>query len=192
MPAHRNLTRENEVRRLQTRRKNDNKVLLGFIKKTYPRVHGEAMKFMEALREEYPDKIDLSKTKSFWDMINTEAAGKNTEAAGKNTEAAGKNIRATTKAVSLNAVRLRIKLGEYTSTTQGSAAEVPEQTVVDEQATPQSETVTVVDEGTVPDATLSLMDEATLNGLMEELREDPMIADFFNQIEWEHDNCPLW
>ena len=185
MPGHRNLARENQVRRLETRRKNEDKVLVGFIKKRYPRVYGEAVKYMETLRAEYPDRKDLSKTKEFWDMLNAEAVGENT--------------RVTTSVVSMDTFRLQIKLDEYSKTTQDPPAEVAEQasrhavaSTPVEQATPQNETVTVMDEGTVPDATLNLIDEGTLQDLIKDLREDPTIADFFSQMEYEFDNCPLW
>ena len=197
MPGNRNLQRENEVRRQETRRKNEDKVLIGYIKTKYPRVYGVAVKYMRTLRAEYPDKKDLTKTKRFWDMLNTEAIGENT--------------RVTSKVVSMDTFRLQIKLDEYSKTanppTQDPPAEVPLQasrdavartTTLAEQVTAvtaQDATVSVMDEGTAQDpqdATLNLMDEGTLQELLNDLREDPTIADFFTQMEYESDNCPLW
>ena len=197
MSGKRNLARENQVRRLDTIRKNEGKVLLGYMKTKYPGAYGEAMKYLRTLRAEYPDKKDLTKTKGFWDMVNTGPAAENT--------------RVTSKVVNMDTFRLQIKLDEYSETanppTQDPPAEAPSRASRDaaartntrvEQvtaATAQHAIVSVVDEGTAQgpqDANLNLLDEGTLAELINDLREDPTISDFFSQMEHEFDNCPLW
>ena len=206
MSGKRNNARENLVRRLDTIRKNEGKVLLGYMKTKYPGAYGEAVKYMRTLRAKYPDKKDLTKTEGFWDMMNTGPAAENT--------------RVTSKVVSMDTFRLQIKLDEYGETanppTQDLPAEAPSRASWDgvartntqvEQvtaATAQDAIVSVVDEGTAQgpqdegtaqgpqDANLNLLDDATLTELINDLREDPTISDFFSQMEYEFDNCPLW
>ena len=115
MSGKRNLARENQVRRLDTIRKNEGKVLLGYMKTKYPGAYGEAVKYLRTLRAEYPDKKDLTKTKGFYDMVNTGPAAENT--------------RVTSKVVNMDTFRLQIKLNEYSETanppTQDPPAEAP-------------------------------------------------------------------
>ena len=201
MSGKRNNARENLVRRLDTIRKNEGKVLLGYMKTKYPGAYGEAVKYMRTLRAKYPNKKDLTKTEGFWDMMNTGPAAENTRVTSK----------VVSKVVSMDTFRLQIKLDEYSETanppTQDLQAEAPSRASWDgvartntqvEQvtaATAQDAIVSVVDEGTAQgpqDANLNLLDDATLTELINDLREDPMISDFFSHMEYEFDNCPLW
>ena len=185
MSAKRNLPRENEMRRLATRKKNADKVIIGYIKTKHPVVYGEAEKYLQGLNAEYPDKKDLSKTKRFQNMLRTEATCE--------------NCQVRSKVVRMDSFRLQIELNDYTKTAnppaQDSPAEVTLQTSRDEMAKANTlaELATAAVTAQDPqDATLSLMDEGTLEEIMNDLREDPTIADFFSDVESQLDNCPLW
>ena len=220
MSGKRDLVRENEMRRLATRKKNADKVIIGYIKTKYPSVYGEAAKYLQELNAEYPDKKDLSKTKTFQHMLRTKATSE--------------NHRVRSKVVKMDSFRLQIALDEYTKTAnppaQDSPAEVTLQTSRAEMAktntlaeleytktanppaqdTPaevtlqtsraeMAKTNTLAELATAAvtapdpqDATLSLMDQGTLEEIMNDLREDPTIANFFSDMEHQLDNCPLW
>ena len=182
MSGKRNLARENQIRRLATKRKNADKVMIGYIKTVHPAIYAEADKYLQNLTKEYPDKKDLSKTKSFQYLLKN-------------------------KVVKMDNFELRIELKDYRKasdpaaevTTPNSPAEVTTADPAAEVTTPNSPAeVTTADpaaEVTTPDpqdATLPLMDEETLELIMADLREDPTIATFLNNLEYELDDCPLW
>ena len=181
MSASRNLPRENEMRRRATRKKNADGVIIGYIKTKHPSIYDEAEKYLQGLRVEYPDKMDLSKTKRYRDMLKTGPANE--------------NCQAKSKVMRMDSFRLQIQLDDYAKTAnppaRDTSAEV--QTTRVEMASTLTELTTAVTPQDHPqDATLSLMDEGTLEELMNDLREDPTIADFFNNVEYQIDNCPLW
>ena len=191
MSGKRNLARENQIRRLATKRKNADKVMIGYIKTLHPAIYAEADKYLQNLTKEYPDKRDLSKTKSFQYLLKN-------------------------KVVKMDNFELRIELKDYRKasdpaaevTTPNSPAELTTTDPAAEVTTPNSPAeVTTADpaaevttpnslaEMTTPDpqdATLPLMDEETLELIMADLREDPTIATFLNNLEYELDDCPLW
>ena len=200
----RNLPRENEIRRQTTRRRNADKVLIGYIKTIHPAVYGEAEKYLKGLIAEYPDKKDPSKTKRFQQMLRTKTTGE--------------NHLARNKVVKMDSFRLQIELNDYNKRSnppaQSSQAETTtsnSQTEATIQTSQAEATLTVMDEGTLgADVTiqssqaevstsntqepldLTLMDEGTFGQIIADLREDPTIATFFSDFEHQLDNCPLW
>ena len=219
MSGKRDLTRENEIRRLTTIRKNADKVITGYIKTMHPAVYGEAEKYLQDLIAEYPDKRDPSKTKRFKHMLRTKT----------NSE----KHPARNKVVKMDSFRLQIELNDYTkrsnppaqssqaeTTTSNTPAEVTIQSSQAEattsstpaEVTIQSSQAEVTIQSTQAevtiqssqaeattsstpdpqDASLTVMDEGTLEQILADLREDPTIATFFSDFEHQLDNCPLW
>ena len=160
MSGKRNLARENEIRRLTTRRKNADKVIIGYIKTIHPAVYGEAEKYLEGLIAEYPDKKDPSKTKGFRHMLRTKTSSE--------------MHLARNKVVKMDSFRLQIELNDYTkrsnppaqssqaeATTSNSPAEVTIQSSQAEATTSNSPAEATI-QSSQAEATLTLMDEGTL------------------------------
>ena len=206
MSGKRDLARENEIRRQTTRRKNADKVLIGYIKTMHPAVYGEAEKYLQGLVAEYPDKKDPSKTQRYQQMLRAKTNSVKHPAGNK--------------VVKMDRFRLQIELNDYakSSQTEVTTSNTPGPTVMDEATIQSSQTEvttsntpdatpTVMDEVTIEcsqvevttsntpdpqDATLTVMDEGTLEQMLADLREDPTIATFFSDFEHQLDNCPMW
>ena len=65
----RNLVRENELRRLESKRKREERAVVEYFKVKYPKAYQEASKFTEKLRELHPNKRDLTKTEEFYQLV---------------------------------------------------------------------------------------------------------------------------
>ena len=182
MSAKRDLARENEIRRQTTKRKNEDKVIIGYIKAKHPAVYDEAQKYLEGLVAEWPDKKDPSKIKRFRQMMETQTRSE--------------THLAKSKVVKMDSFQLQIELNDY-----GKRSNPPAQVTVQKTqaevttSSSQAEVTAAAGVPTAPDpqdVTLPLMDEETLGQIMAELREDPNIATFFSDFENQLDNCPLW
>ena len=66
----RNIKRENEVRRIKTAKAREDKAVIGYIMKKYPKVYEEGRKYVQELHLANPNKIDLTKTSQFRAMVN--------------------------------------------------------------------------------------------------------------------------
>ena len=180
MSTKRNLARENEVRRQTTKRKNQDKVIVGYVKTMHPAVYNEAQKYLQGLITESPGKKDPSKIKRFRQMVENKT---------KNETHLLNN-----KCVKMDRFQLQIKLGDY-----GKGANPPAQVLVQNtKVTASSSLAEATAAAGVPtapspqDETLSVIDQDTLEDIMADLREDPTIATFFSDFENQLDNCPLW
>ena len=188
--SERNLARENEVRRQMTKRKNKDKVIVGYIETRHPAIYAEANKYLEDLTVKHPDKKDLSKTKDFRQLLKTKKTNSFQHMVGN-------------KVVEVDRFQLRIELSDYKKRSVPEVTTAQDATLPAEMATAQDATlpaeVATAQDATLPaevttaqDASLSLMDEESLNQIVADLRQDPTIAAFFNEFEYELDNCPLW
>ena len=218
MSGKRNLARENQIRRLMTKRKNADKVMIGYIKTLHPAIYAEADKYLQNLTKEYPDKKDLSKTNGFQYLLKNKLVKMGNfqlriklkdyrKASDPAAEVTTPNLLAeVTTADPAAEVTTPNSLAEVTTadpaaevTTPNSLAEVTTADPAAEVTTPNSPaevtTANSLAEMTTPDpqdATLPLMSEETLEAIMADLREDPDIANFLNNLEYELDDCPLW
>ena len=168
MSKNRNLARENHVRRVMTKTKNENKVMLGYVRTLHPNVYEEACTYYRCLTKKYPDKKDLSKTPDYQRLLQDKVA-------------------------TTGNFELRIELmdsgkapGPQAEITQAEITPDPPRGITPGEITPGPQAEIT------PAETLPGLDEDSLEQLMADLREDPTIADFFDNIEYELDTCPLW
>ena len=75
-------------------------------------------------------------------------------------------------------------------TTVVSVAETTPVPPAETTSVPQAETTSVPVAETTPE--LLPLDDDTIDQLINDLRQDPTVQDFFNNIEYELDNCPFW
>ena len=168
----RNNKRENEVRRIETRRRRTEKVMINYIKTMHPYAYDEASKYYTELNKRYPDKLDLTKTSEFDFLLHN-------------------------KVVTMNNLELKIKLMDHGKQTKTTATTSAEEIITPdpqgESVPPAAQEITVDQAGgTVSGPELLPMDDETLNQLIVDLQEDPDIASFFNNLDSELDECPLW
>ena len=175
MSGKRNLVRENEVRRMDTKRRRAEKVMLGYVKTLHPGVYDEANRYYTNLDKIHPGKKDLTKTTDFRSLLKNKVA-------------------------TMDRFELRIELMDHgtATTTTTPAAETAPAPAPEITPDPAAETapapapeITLDPVGeTTP--TLTPLDEETLEQLMADLRQDPAMGDFLDNIDFEIDNCPLW
>ena len=182
----RDLEIENVLRREEAKRRRVERVLTGYVKYTHPEIYEEAYQYYNRLDATYPDKKDLRKTPPFL-LLKANPDHKTNKAPER-----VKVHQTVEKTVTDNFV-LRIPLMQRkttavreTSTTTTNVQETP--------APPPSETIveTIVETAAETTTALSPVDDATLEEIMADLREDPNIQNFFDNLDFEIDNCPLW
>ena len=152
--------------------KRTDKVITKYVKNKYPAVYTEAVGYYETLNKLYPNKIDLTKTAEFISLTKPEESA------------------ATT-------IQLRIPLMSPAQVKKtASAATETTVEVLEESSLPIPPVAAHVmfDENceVVPDPLSLPMDQETMDQLMSELLEDPDVGDWFKNLEFEEDNCPLW
>ena len=77
MPKNRNLHRENEIRRMMTKKRRAEKVMLDYVKTLHPGVFNEASTYYHDLDRMYPNKGDLTKTTEFQALLTNKVATMN-------------------------------------------------------------------------------------------------------------------
>ena len=173
----RNLVRENEIRRNDTAQRRSDKVIVGYIKALHPKIYNEASRFYDEVNEANPQKKDLTKTKEYKAMV-------------KNTPP-------------MNHFELRIELMStkiQTTTTTTVALETSQETQPQPTTTCQGhpEPTTTCQGHPEPTTTgqghpdLLPLGEEEMKTLLDDLSQDANIADFFANIDYEMDSCPLW
>ena len=182
------------TRRAEAERVREERIVSGYIKYKHPEMFQQAMEFYQYLDKLYPQKKDLRRTNEY-QMIKDSNSRKIRKYYCQKASVPGETPHEITDKtpheITDNLV-LRIPLMdssnmETTNTlvNEGNAVEIP----------PQHETTNLPVETTLetpntPD--LTLMDDESLHAMINELREDPNIADFFSNIDFEYDNCPMW
>ena len=177
MSGKRNLIRENEIRREQTKMRRFEKVIVGYVKAIHPAIYDEANLFHSSLNAMYQSKKDLTKTEEFRSLIKN-------------------------KTTTMPNFQLKIQLLDQRTTlemTETAAAPTPEtpETTAAAPAPEMTETAAAPTPET-PETTaakttdLLPLDDDTLGQLIADLQEDPVMMDFFANIEYEIDDCPLW
>ena len=183
MSGKRDLKRENELRREAAKRRRVERVLISYVKVIHPGIYDEAHMYYSSLVAKYHDKKDLTKTPEFQSFIKN-------------------------KGPKMDNFELRIELIEQgtipetpapaAETTPAPAAETTSAPAAETTADPAAETTSAPAAETTSapaaetTAALLPLDDDTLEQLIADLRQDPVILDFFDNIEYEIDNCPLW
>ena len=199
MPGKRNLNRENELRRESTKRRRVDSLLISYVKTIYPRIYDEAHMFYTSLVAIYDNKKDLTKTPEFRSFIKNKGPKMDNfelkiELIDQGTKPEMPTSTAETTSVSVAETTV-VSTAETTPVSVAETTPVPpaETTVVSVAETtpvPPAETTSVPVAETTPE--LLPLDDDTIDQLITDLRQDPTIGDFFNNIEHELDNCPFW
>ena len=176
----RNLARENEIRRIDTERKRAERVMLGYIKTLHPNVYNEAEKYYTGLSKRHPARKDLTKTAEYRSLAKDKIAVMGNFELRIELMDHGTTTRATTTTTTTPAAETATPMApEITPEPPAETAPAP------------SQEITLNPEGE-PMPSLPLLDEETLQQLISDLRQDPVMADFFDDIDFQIDNCPLW
>ena len=165
MPGKRNLERENLVRRQETKRRRVEKVINGYVKAIYPSIYDEARLFYTNLDAKHQGKKDLTKTQGFKSLVEN-------------------------KHPRTDNFELKIELMEQGTIPRTPAAETTAAPEAVAETTAAPEAVAETTAALLPD--LLPLDDDSLEQLLADLRQDPAMQDFFDNIEYEIDNCPLW
>ena len=219
----RNLLRENEVRRHETKKRRADKVVIGYVKALYPEIFEQASAYYVKLDQANPEK-DLTKTVAFRTLQKNKVAvtdnfelkiklidnGKQTKTtattqAVKTTPALEAEATASltpqpttdtmyeTPLLPLDEETLELPLDEETLATM--IAVEAEATASPPALEAEATTDTMYETPLLPldEETLELpLDEETLATMIADLRQDPFMLDFLDNIEFELDDCPLW
>ena len=182
---------ENALRREEAKRRRLERVIVGYINVCHSEIYEEAWQFYKDLDETYPDKKDLRKTPAFMSLRD-----KKIKSAGK-----AKFCRTRERTVTDKMV-LQIPLMKTPSPSTANVRETTGPSPSSEETTAETTTTTVLEmsgpspsseETTVETTTeLSLIDDATLEEVIADLSADPNIQSFFDNLDFEMDDCPLW
>ena len=176
---------KNIYRREETRRVRVERIISGYVKHCHPEVYSKAHEFYQHLDAVYPDKKDLRRTNEFLALMQEPARPVRT--------------RHTRKKTITDNMILQIPLiqqGERAEKTTTQPCETPAyqheitvETTVEEESSNQTE---ITKETTVETADLPPINDEILEEIMRGLREDPDIQNFFDDLDFQFDDCPLW
>ena len=171
----RNLKRENENRRKKTAKAREDKVVIGYVKNKYPKVYEEAYNYVQELARANPNKIDLTKTSQFRAMLKvpfTDNMELKIELMDEGDQPTAKNPETSQD----------FKAAETSQ--DFKAAETSQDFKAPETFQDFKAAETCQD--------LLPLTEEEFNSLIDDLTQDPNIQDFFSNIEFELDDCPMW
>ena len=177
MPSYRrNNEKENLRRRNDTKIKRSDKVIIKYIEANHPAIYQEAKECYEKLDKLHPDKIDLTKTDEFKSI---------TKADDSQMDNIQLNIQLLNPA-EVQAAQLKAKPVATETTLQVISQSSPAIPPVAAHVTigQQYEPVTGPE--------LQPVDQETIDQLISDLREDPDVGTFFQDWDFELDDCPLW
>ena len=186
--AERNLERENENRRKKTARAREDKVIIGYIMKKYPKTYEEGRKYARELAGANPNKIDLTKTSQFRAFVKGPCIIDNMEL---KIELLDEADTSTTRTPETSQV-LHEADTSTTRTPETSQALQMTGTFEDLEVATHLEVATLSGEAPPGEKNLLPLSEEDFNTMMDDLRQDPTIQDFFTNIEFELDECPMW
>ena len=180
--------RKNVHRREETQRVRQERVITGYFKYRYPKVYAEAYEFYQHLDKTYPKKKDLRRTNEYsWVCNGSETTMK--KYYPRKEEKMNKMV-LEIPLISVDEIPEHHTVLE-SSMQEETVVETIEPTVNDESSMQKEEPVLDVVETGEPSALLPVNDE-TLEQIIGDLREDPDIANFFDEFDFEYDDCPLW
>ena len=183
MSKQRNRELENTQRREEAKRRRTERVVSGYVKTCHPEIYDKAYEFYQHLDNMYPDKKDLRKTTTFLSLKDKHAKSVNKPVNKPvNIPVKRVNVRHTAEKTTDNMV-LHIPLMQWKTTNiQETTVETVPHTSIEETTVETVETT----------ADLPPIDDNILEEIIADLREDPNIQDFFNDLDFQLDNCPLW
>ena len=186
--------RKSFYRKLEAERVRTERVICGYIKHRYPDIYSEGEGYYAWLNQIYPAKKDLRRSNEFESLKH-----------GPNISIKKYYIRKkTTKQHTVeDSMVLSIPLMDesdidaaQTPTANETTQETVEEVVLESssQHQPANETIQettgeVVLESSFTEPPLS---DDMMDLIVKELREDPDICAFFDNIDYEQDDCPLW
>ena len=186
--AKRKIQRKHEAEKFQKDR-----LICDYIRIRHPDIYREAENVYDHLRQAYPEKKDLRKSNEYEAIskqglnmpIKKYYARKTKQYVPKRQSDPKDNMLLTIPLMSTNDVE-EVVLEQLSQN---------ETTIVMEQSTQpsQNETTIVMEQSTQPSQSIEPpLTEAMMADLINELRGDPDILSFFENIEFELDDCPLW
>ena len=192
MPKARSMERKNMWRREETQRVRVERIITGYVKYRHPEIYNKANEFYEHLDEQYPNKKDLRRTNEF-------------EWLKQGTARTMKKFYTRKRKITDNMI-LHIPLmnqDEIATENTTQPTEIPacqheiivETTVESSSNQPEMTKETMVETSTsIPSTTADLppISDEIIEEIMRGLREDPDIRNFFDDVDFEHDDCPLW
>ena len=180
----RNLKRENENRRKKTAKAREDKVVIGYVKTRYPKVYEEAYNYAQELARANPNKIDLTKTSQFRAMLKVPF----TDNMELKIELMDEGDQPTTEnpetSQDFKAAETSQDFKAPETSQDFKAAETSQDFKAPETFQDFKAAETCQD--------LLPLGEEDFNSLIDDLRQDPNIQDFFSNIEFELDDCPMW
>ena len=194
---------ENMQRREEVKRKRVERVVTAYIQLCHPEIYDQAYGFYQQLDSVHPDKKDLRKTAAFLALKH------------EHTSKPVKRVRHTMEKTTDNML-LRIPLMQRKTTVHETT--VHETTVEMVDLSPAKETVDLspaketvdlppaketvdlppaketVDLPPAKETMTNLLpiDDDTLEEIMADLQQDPDIQSFFENMDFQDDDCPLW
>ena len=197
----RNLLRENEVRRQETKKRRADKVVIGYVKTLYPEIFEQARAYYVKLDQANPEKKDLTKTLEYRTLQKNKVAvtdnfelkielfdnGKQTKTTTTTTQTVKTTPALEAEATaSLPTLEAEATASLPTLEAEATASLPTLEAEATASLTPQATTDTTCE------TLLQPLDEETLEAIIADLRQDPVMVDFLDNIEFEIDNCPLW
>ena len=200
------MTRKNIYRREESARVRVERVIAGYLEYKYPKIYEEAHDFYEHLNEIYPEKKDLRRSNEF-EWIRNGAYGKmkkfytkkkkavnmvlNIELMGKDT--CGKSQETSVTLEASQETSMTLEANQETSVTLEASQET---SMLPLEASQETSTTPL--EANQETSMLTLVDEE-IQSIIDDLREDPNLSSFFDNLDaeldnldFELDNCPLW
>ena len=171
---------ENAQRREEAKRKRTERVVTGYVKICHPEIYAKAYEFYQHLDALYPGKRDLRKTTVFLSL-------KSEHTRSVNKPVKRVRVHHTAEKTTTDNMVLHIPLMQRKTTT---VQETTEETATVQETTEETVTVQETTEETTTD--LLPIDDNILEEIMADLREDPDIQRFFDDLDFQHDDCPLW
>ena len=216
MPKTLSMDRKNLYRREESQRVRIERIISGYVKYRHPKIYNEAYGFYEHLDRTYPEKKDLRrsneyewlKSGSFGTMRKYYRRGTTNPRKTKVTDNMvleiplmdETEITVETTVESSSQSETTVESSNQSETTVESSSQ-PETTV---QSSSLSETTvesSSLSETTVESSSLSIpsmtaelppISDEMLEQIIGDLGEDPDIDNFFSDIDFELDDCPLW
>ena len=194
----RNNKRENEIRRIKTAQGREDKVVLGYFMTRHPKIYEEARKYAQQLASANPGKVDLTKTTEYYAFLKHPHTVGNMELTIELMDEGDATAAKPTEALQ--------ELPDEGDATAAKPMEAPQELPDEGDAAAAKPTEalqelpgdalqhTLKDLGLPPaeGATALPLNDEEFNYIINELSQDPTIAEFFNNYDMELDDCPLW
>ena len=203
MPKEPSMDRKNIYRRQESQRVRVDRIISGYVKHRHPEVFKEANDYYQWLNELYPEKKDLRRCNEF------EILKHGTDSPIRKFYTTKKKITHATVSPKSNisdTMVLQIPLMKecdivnqtiQTAETPTCANEITVETTVESEtvvveSSSQPETVVETPMPSISFTELPPVSDEMLEQIISGLREDPDICTFFDDIEFQLDDCPLW